>query len=195
MCIDQVNGDFYNTFGDSFDKIPFDEILPDLVHKYAKGKKILEIGSGSGALAVWLTQQGFKMTCVEPAVELAKKAQERGLIVHATTFKQFHSSEHYDDIFALSSLIHIPKIDLPKQIEKLAKLLCPKGILFLSLIEGKEEGFEDPTQKGKIRYFAKWTETELDALLSPTFIFLENHKIYHKKMDRNFLLKICQKRS
>ena len=57
MNIDEMNNEFYNTYTDSFDKIPFDEILLPLALKYLPKEDcdILEIGSGAGALALWLT--------------------------------------------------------------------------------------------------------------------------------------------
>jgi hypothetical protein len=61
---------------------------------------------------------------------------------------------------------------------------------FVSLIEGEGEGLEDPTKVGKLRYFAKWDDKELESLFSPHFALLENHRIYNKKMDRTFLLKV-----
>jgi len=87
-------------------------------------------------------------------------------------------------------LIHVPKEELPSQIEKISSLLKPQGIFFVSFIEGENEGLEDQTMSGKLRYFAKWRESDLDRLLSPYFNLLESHKIYNKKMDRTFLLRV-----
>ena len=82
----------------------------------------------------------------------------------------------------------MPKTELPLQIEKIVHLLKPNGMFFVSFIEGEDEGYEDPTNVGKLRYFAKWKESELDLLLSPYFTLLESHKIYNEKMDKMFLL-------
>ncbi|MES2199049.1 MAG: hypothetical protein V4489_02640 [Chlamydiota bacterium] len=51
---DEINRDFYNASEDSFDKVPFESILPDLLLKYGVGREVLEIGSGAGALAIFL---------------------------------------------------------------------------------------------------------------------------------------------
>ncbi|MES2199050.1 MAG: hypothetical protein V4489_02645 [Chlamydiota bacterium] len=130
------------------------------------------------------------MTCLEPAIELAKKAESKGLKVYPTTIQNFQEKKQYDSIIAISSLIHVPKAELPLQIEKIIQLLKPDGIFFMSFIEGEGEGIEDPTKVGRVRYFAKWKEEELECLLSPYFDFLESHKIYNKKMDRTFFLRV-----
>ncbi len=188
--IDTVNENFYNHSGSSFDAIPFESLLPNLLLKYATKPQILEIGSGPGTLAAWLVKQGYHLTCIEPSQELARKAKEKGLNVHQTTIQHFHSQDHYDSIVAISSLIHVPKVDLPFQIEKIAHLLNPQGLFFVSFIEGDTEGFEDPTNKGLLRYFAKWTEMELDDLLASHFVLLDKHRITNQKMDRTFLLRV-----
>ena len=192
--VDKINCDFYNNFADSFDKIPFESTLPGLLLKYGIGHKVLEIGSGAGALALWLTEHGYEVTCLEPAQELAAKAALKGVQVQAITIQNFHETHCYDMIVAISSLIHVPKIDLPSQIEKIANLLGPEGIFLVSFIEGDSEGLEDPTMLGMERYFSQWTALELDCLLSPHFHLLESNSIFNKRMNRLFLLRVYSKK-
>ncbi|MFI5343441.1 MAG: class I SAM-dependent methyltransferase [Chlamydiales bacterium] len=85
----EVNRYFYDHSSDAFDEIPFESILSDLFLKYGTGQKVLEIGSGPGALALWLKNKGCDITCLEPAKKLAEKAIQRGLNVHPITFKNF----------------------------------------------------------------------------------------------------------
>lgn len=51
MTIDLINNEFYNTYADSFDKIPFEDLLISLILKYLPVVPcdVLEIGSGAGA--------------------------------------------------------------------------------------------------------------------------------------------------
>ena len=155
----QVNQDFYNHSGDCFDKIPFDKILPELLSKYKICNEVLEIGSGAGALAAYLKDQlGCMMTCLEPAKELALKASLKSLRVLPVSIQEFKPNQKYDHVIAISSLIHLAKQELPSQLEKIATILKPQGLFIVSFIEGTEEGFEDPTKTGKLRYFSKWTE-------------------------------------
>lgn len=183
---------FYNHYSEFFDHIPFDKILPSLLQKYKIGNKVLEVGSGAGALAEWLTQQGCLVTCVEPAEKLAYKARNRGLKVIQTTIQDFQTEESFDSVIAISSLIHVPKEEFPIQIEKLRKILVPNGLFFVSLIEGTGEGLEDPADVGKERYFAKWTKEELAIVLS-SFELIEDHHIPVKRMKCDFILRVYKK--
>lgn len=188
--IDVTNREFYNSSKDAFDAIPFKPILPKLLTEHLSGGKILEIGSGPGALAAWLQENGYDVTCIEPAIELAEAARGKGLKVHPITFQEYQPQTVYDSIVAISSLIHITKEELPEQIEKIANALKPNGAFFVSFIEGAEEGFEDPTGSGKERFFSKLTANEIDTLLSPYFETIETQKIYNPVMDRTFFLNV-----
>ena len=188
--IDDINRDFYDNSGNLFNPVPFEPVLPELLLKYGRGHEILEIGSGPGALAVWLRNKGYEVTCIEPAKKLAERAAEKGLNVFLLTVQEFKTEQKYDCIVAISSLIHVPKKELPAQIEKIANFLRPQGIFFVSFIEGDDEGFEDPSKVGKLRYFAKWREPDLERFLTPYFELLETHKIVNEKMGRTFILSV-----
>lgn len=194
MTIDLTNNEFYNDYVDSFDKIPFNDILIPLILKYLPTSPcdILEIGSGAGALALWLSKLGHNVTCIEPAENPAKKALEKGLNVCQVRFQDFSSSQKFDSIIAISSLIHIRKSEMTLQIQKILQLLKPHGMVFVSFIEGNSEGFEDPTGIGKARFFSKYTNRELNILLSPLSI-IERCQIKVKKMNQLFILMVLKK--
>ncbi len=188
--IDEINRDFYDNSGSFFNAIPFSPILPELLVKYGKGDTILEVGSGPGGLAVWLEEKGYSVTCLEPSKKLSEAAAEKGLEVYPLTIQEFQTDRQYDCVVAISSLIHVPKEELPGQIKKIAGLLKPQGIFFVSFIEGDSEDLEDPTNVGKLRYFARWSESDLESLLSPYFDTVETHKIVNEKMGRTFFLSV-----
>lgn len=195
MNKDVMNNEFYNAFADSFDKIPFEDVLIPLVVKYLPENncEILEIGSGAGAWALWLVQHGHNVICVEPAEKPAEKAREKGLNVFLTRFQDFSSDQEFDGIFAISSLIHISRLEMPLQIHKMSKLLRHEGIAFVSFIEGNDESVEDPTLKGKNRFFSKFTHDELSALLAPYFSVIEMHQIEVRKMNQSFFLIVLKR--
>lgn len=194
MSIDLINKEFYNTYTESFDKIPFQEILTALLLNYLPKAScdVLEIGSGAGALALWLKNLGHHVTCIEPAEKPAEKAREKGLSVYLTRFQDFTVSQKFDAIIAISSLIHLARSELPLQIQKMSQLLARDGVVFVSFMEGAGEGYEDPTEKGKKRFFSKFTQTELNALLRPYFSIIEIHKIEAKKMNQSFFLMVLK---
>lgn len=194
MSIDEINAEFYNNSDVTFDKIPFDPLLPEILKRYPLGKRVLKIGSGGGALALWLKENcNCSLLLCEPAEKLAERARSKGLNVQISSIQNFQSDEQFDSAIAISSLIHVPKEELPAVIRKIHGLLQGKGLFIVSFIEGSGEGFEDPTKAGRDRYFARYTKEELAHLLSPHFNELESHRIFNKKMDRHFFLKVSKK--
>jgi 2-polyprenyl-3-methyl-5-hydroxy-6-metoxy-1,4-benzoquinol methylase len=194
MNLDYINKEFYNSYADCFDKIPFEEVLTKLILRYLtkSNSQILEIGSGAGALALWMTSLGHNVTCIEPAEKPAEIAREKGLKVHPVKFQDFQINQKFNYVFAISSLIHIPRVEIPLEIRKISKLLEKEGLAFVTFIEGTDEGYEDPTNRGKMRYFSKFSETELKEILEPYFSIIEVHKIEVRKMNQLFLLFILK---
>ena len=190
--IDAINAEFYHHSGDKFERFPhpFEDLLPILFEKYLKGHTILDIGSGPGALAVWLRDKGYEVICVEPSKKLAEEASKKGFKVYPLTLQKFETKEKFDSVVAISSLIHIPKKELPIQVGKIAKLLNPQGLFFVSFLEGEDEEFLDPSTEGRIRFFAKCTETFLNSMTKSAFLLLESHKIALPKLDLTFLLNV-----
>ena len=103
---------------------------------------MLDIGSGPGALAAWISQQGYEVECIEPARKMAEKAKKRGLHVHTTTLQKFETDTKFDIILAISSLIHISKAEMPDQMRKIALLLNPGSLFFASMLIGEKESLE-----------------------------------------------------
>ena len=194
MNLECVNKEFYNAYADCFDKIPFNEVLTKQILKYVtKSSRILEIGSGAGALALWMTDQGHHVTCIEPAEKPAELARKKGLKVNISTFQDFQIVQKFDYILAISSLIHIPRLEILSQMQKISDSLKKDGLVFVSFLEGEGEGYEDPTNKGKLRYFSKFSESMLAEILKHYFSIIEIHKIEVKKMNQVFLLYVLKK--
>lgn len=195
---DKLNKDFYNTAADKFDKIPFSDLLPNFFLKHASRYPegaVLDIGSGPGAFAAWISQQGYAVQCIEPANRMAEKAKERGLKVYTTTLQNFEKDEKFDIIVAISSLIHISKAEMPAQIKKIGLLLNPGGLFFVSMLIGESESLEDPTKSGQMRYFNRYSEQEFLALVQPYFNLIEKHRILSKQMNKEFMLAVYEKNS
>ena len=93
--------------------------LPVIMHLFDGhiGKDVLEIGSGTGAIAEWLVQTGCHVTAVEPEPILAKRVRERftgntaiTVIESDSTFafdKLTKDNKKFDTVIYVSVLEHI----------------------------------------------------------------------------------------
>ena len=186
-----TTSDFYRLFAHEFESIPFEETLLPLLKKYIvhmEGLKVLDVGAGTGSLALWMKQQGCEVLCIDPSDEMIARCLNKGLCSQYVGLEEFKTDERFDLILTISSLIHIPKERWEKALHHLHSLLKPQGLLFLSVILGEFEGYSDPTHKGIERYFSYINEEAIRTLAGKEFHILEAQKIAVEKMQVEFLL-------
>lgn len=70
--------------------------------------------------------------------------------------------------FARHSYLHLSKPAFPAALRELGRVLRPKGLLMISLIEGEYEGHGLPEDDFPGRYFALWNAGELKTALRET---------------------------
>jgi hypothetical protein len=70
-------------------------------------------------------------------------------------------------IWAMASLLHLPREQAPLVLAEFGRLLTPGGVLCLSVKEGSGAAWSDRAY-GQLRprYFTYWQPDEIDALLS-----------------------------
>ena len=115
--------------------------LPVIMHLFDGhiGKDVLEIGSGTGAIAEWLVQHGSRVTAVEPEAILAKKVRERVkgsanvLVLESDSTAAFvklgSEQRRFDTIIYVSVLEHIS--DDLREFESAKRLLNSGGKLLI----------------------------------------------------------------
>lgn len=166
--INELNQKCYDAQADRWLRFPFQSILPGWVKAYAIPGRVLDIGSGNGVFAAWLKENGFDVLCLDPSLEMTRRCREKGLETVQTTIQEFHSQESFSSVFAILSLIHVPKAELPLQAEKIAALLPSGGMFFLALIEGSAEEVKEK-ETGYPRFFSTFQKEEALGYFSPYF--------------------------
>jgi len=94
----------------------------------------------------------------------------------------------------ISSLIHVPKRDFRNQIQKIISLLEPSGLIFISMLLGDGEKWEDPLGKGTDRFFSYFQKSELETIFKEEgLIILETRYVESRKMNKNFALYVLKR--
>jgi 2-polyprenyl-3-methyl-5-hydroxy-6-metoxy-1,4-benzoquinol methylase len=177
--LNRINQRCYDHRADYWDRFPFQDHLPGAVNKFylsSLGNKVLDIGSGTGRLAKWLAENGFDVICLDPSAEMVDRCRKKGLNTLQTTIQEYQTHEKFSMVFAILSLIHVPKHELPLQIQKIAEMLPEGGLLFLGLIEGHSEGLQEQSC-GYPRFFATYQKREVLTLFQDNFTLIDDHFI------------------
>jgi len=151
------------------------------------GKKILDVGCGSGEHSLWFANQGLDVTAFDLSPEMVEFARGNGVNAHVRDMEDIDFEESsFDGVWVVASLLHLKKENVPKVISSFSKILNKKGVLFIVLKEGNGDGMIKDTQNASTsRYFSYWQEKELLKVLEPHFDLIEFWK--DKPRDATFL--------
>lgn len=155
---DEETVDFWENFPRAF----FDKFA-ELTK--AKGK-VLDVGSGPGRDGLLLKEKGLEVICLDASETMVKACQEKGLeAVEADFAKIPFEAKTFDGVWAYTSLLHVPKSEVEKGIQEVARVLKGGGILGLGMIEGEGEGYRETSGVGEPRWFSFYGKQELEELL------------------------------
>ena len=135
---------------------------------------ILDIGCGAGQKTEYLVNKGINVTGADFSEEMVTIAKEQ---MPATRFLvlDFYNidevEETFDCVVAQAVLLHIPKKDVVRVLEKTKQVLKPSGLLYLAV---KERRQGSPDEKGEVendygdeykRFFSYFSIPELKSYL------------------------------
>lgn len=156
---------YYNDNAQAFMDNTFDIDMMETINIFAKTipfqGKVLDVGCGSGRDTQQFLKLGFDVTAFDISEKLALLASEK--INHPVLHMDMNDmpwENEFDGVWALASLLHLEKIDIPNAIEKCLKTLKENGVFFTSFKMGKGEAVDD-----KGRHFSYFTIEELTHLL------------------------------
>ena len=164
---------YYNQFAQDFINNTFNadvsESLNNFMQLLPPNASVLDVGCGSGRDTLTLINNGFNVTAFDASPALAKLAQKT--IQHPVIIKNIEDmswNNEFDAVWAMASLLHLKKEELPNAIEHCIQALKKdsQGFFFASFKMGNGEGYDD-----KGRYFSYYQEQELKDILLSKDIF------------------------
>lgn len=126
----------------------------------APGGKIMDLGCGSGVASLYFIQNGFDALPVDGCREMCEAATKlTGRQARNILFDELDYENEFDGIWACSSLLHVPKKEMPKILTLIKYALKEGGILYASYKYGEKE------RKKNGRSFSDYTKETLKALV------------------------------
>ncbi|MEP9364699.1 class I SAM-dependent methyltransferase [Nocardioides sp. CN2-186] len=136
-----------------------------------EGGRVLEIGSGPGRDARLLEELGLDVRRTDIStgfVELLRAEGHEADRLDPLTDDlddPARPGTPYDGVWAAACLLHVPRVDLPTVLARLAEATRPGGVLGLALKEGDGEGWSRHGHVSAPRHFVYWRAEPLRAAL------------------------------
>lgn len=130
----------------------------------------MDFGCGSGRDTKYFSEQGYIVDAIDGSAELCRIAAEyTGLPVRNMLFNELDADSLYDGIWACSSILHVPKAELPDIFARLHKALAVGGYLYTSF------KFGDFCGERNGRFFSDFTLESLEEMIKtvPSFGIVE----------------------
>ncbi len=160
MSINYYNKNAEKFIQDTF-QISMEALIAEFIYYVPKGGSILDLGCGSGRDSLYFKEKGYDIYAVDGAEEMVIHTRKYiGDRVTLATFEEYTSCRCFDGIWALASLLHVPRKNIKKIIRKYMNCLNVEGVMFMSF-----KNVEQDYNKGG-REFTCFTEKTLIELLN-----------------------------
>lgn len=140
---------------------------------------VLDIGAGSGQHGKYLLDHGFDVTCIDLSPSMVETCRMKGLKAEVMDYYTLDfDAESFDAVWAMNTLLHVPKVSLPAVLKNIHTVLKDDGLFYMGVYGGKDsEGvWEDDTYIPK-RFFSFYTNEDIQEVVSPLFEVLNFHVV------------------
>ena len=133
--------------------------------------RLIDIGSGPGTHAVYFRENGMVVTCIDLSPGNVSRCQQKGLAAFECDVLDLQSlGEEFEAAFAMNSLLHIPRQELPGALDAIRHALAPGGLFFWGQYGGEQsEGvFQEDHYEPK-RFFSLLEDGQIIEAASGVF--------------------------
>lgn len=150
-----------------------------------EGATILDVGCGVGTASRYFTERRCTPISADLSQEMLRVCQSRGLsrLVRLDLEELPFLYSTFDGIWAHTSLIHISKERLIETLRAFGKALKVGGALFIAILEGVGENYEN--RSGEERWFDYFQDGEFEDHVPSGYRILKVNKV--EVPNRTFL--------
>ena len=127
---------------------------------------LIEIGSGPGRDGLFFQHNGLSVVCTDPSAAMVERCRAKGL--DARQMDVLHldfAPASFDAAYALNSLLHVPRADMPTALASVREVLRPGGLFYMGVYGGTDgEGIYEGDHYEPKRFFSRYTDEGLQAL-------------------------------
>ena len=157
--------------------------------KKERKSTLLEIGSGPGRDGLFFLEKGLKVTCIDLSPKHVHLCRKKGLTAYVMDMNSmFFPDNSFDAVYALNSLLHLSKTELPGVLKDIHDLLKPGGLFYMGVYGGNDfEGVRENDWADPPRFFSFYTDKDLRKVVGEVFGILDFKQIvYQEDVNHHF---------
>ena len=158
--------------------------------KREEKRTLLEIGAGAGQDSLFFMNAGLRVTAADLSAEMVKKCREKAIDAHELDYYNITSlGKTFDCVWAINTLLHVPKGDLPGVLEGIGAVLNEGGLFYMGLYGGDdvETEYVKSDVSDTPRFYALHSEKFLRSALEKIFSIIKFETI---DVDKNTEMRI-----
>jgi len=163
------------------------EYLDEFLKLLPKNASILDVGCGVGVDSKYAMLKGYDVVGVDLSEKMLETAKSNcpEIDFHLEDIRHLKfNDKKFNGIIASCSLIHIPKVDVPKTLENFSRMLSDNGVLYIGLCSGQSEELfiEEPFKPDEKLFLNIIAYDEIESLLND--IGFKILKRYERKAEK-----------
>ena len=132
---------------------------------------LLEVGAGPGRDSLFFREAGLEVTAVDLSPEMVRLCRAKGLKALEMDAARLHFPDgSFDAVYAMNSLLHIPKAELPDVLAEIRRVLKPGGLFYMGVYGGQDtEGIWENDAYVPKRFFAMYPDDAMRRVVKGFF--------------------------
>ena len=139
-------------------------------------KTLLELGAGAGYDSQFFMNNGLQVIAVDLSREMVKNCRAKSIEAYEMDYYDLASlNKKFDCIYAINTLLHVPKNDLGHVLNEIDLVLENDGLFYMGLYGGQDTENEYVVSEvsDAPRYYALHSKSYLQAMLRNYFEILD----------------------
>jgi SAM-dependent methyltransferase len=132
---------------------------------------VLDLGAGPGKDSLYFKENGLQPFAVDISPRMIEFCREKGIPSEVMSFDELEfGGKKFDAVWAMNSLLHIPKKDIEAVLKRLDSVLNERGLLYIGVYGGEDsEGIWEKDVYEPKRFFSFHSSAAIQKLVSRFF--------------------------